>query len=205
MFPRSPSDHAHKGRRSSCCTLVSAAVGTPGTNTCCRVRALSSVSQWLLPKHTQTHATRRAFVLAGSHTPHYQLRRYVTVHCEDWGKVPRPPILPYDRLIGWHLDQLSAKTKWTTCKLCVCYKNKHANQCIMFLLSSSNVITYLPTDISEFFVISVTGAVVMQQLKQQRSHLTKVTLTIQTPPCFLKLLSRNTGSSLSFFLLCIFL
>lgn len=41
-------------------------------------------SQWFSAKHTQTHQDVSLFV-AGSHTPHHQLRKYVTVHCEDWG------------------------------------------------------------------------------------------------------------------------
>lgn len=92
-----------KGEGQAVAPSVSTAVGNPSTNTCCSVRPYAS--QRLLPKHTDT--PRRVFVLVGSHTPHHQLRRYVTVHCEDWGKVPRPATLPPHWLIGWHLDQLS--------------------------------------------------------------------------------------------------
>lgn len=41
-------------------------------------------SQWLLPKHTQTHQDVSLFRQVLTLT-HYQLRRHITGHCEDWG------------------------------------------------------------------------------------------------------------------------
>lgn len=45
----------------------------------------------MAPTQTRIDTLRRVFVLAGSHTPSYQLWRYIIVHCEDWGEGPTIP------------------------------------------------------------------------------------------------------------------
>ncbi len=74
----------------------------------------------MAPTQTHTDTPRRVFVSAGSHTPPYQLRRFVIVHCDDWGKVPRPSKLSYHWLIGWDIACLYSQDKVSYIELCGC-------------------------------------------------------------------------------------
>lgn len=89
VFQCSPSDHLHKGRRSSCCTLVSTAVGTPAAAHAAELDPMAHNGFY-----PNTHRHTKMFLCLGrfSHSS-YQLRRYVTLHCEDWGKAPWTHIL----------------------------------------------------------------------------------------------------------------
>lgn len=52
---------------------------------------------------THTDAPRRVFVSASSHTPHQQLRRYISERCEDRGSVPQPSKVSYLCLMWGHI------------------------------------------------------------------------------------------------------
>lgn len=57
----------------------------------------------MVPTQTHADAPRRVFVSAGSHTPHQQLRRYISVRCEDGGSVPQPSKVSYHWLMWGHI------------------------------------------------------------------------------------------------------
>lgn len=152
----------------------------------------------MAPTQTRTDTPRRVFVSAGSHTPHYQLRRYITEHCEDWRG--RCHDLLNSLIIGSLgdicINCLTLK-KVNDTKLCARVQTMPG---AMFLLS--DVISY-SSNISQSFVvlvISVTGVAVMQQLKQQ-SPLDKGDPNNTDAPCFSKL---NGNTELSFFILYVF-